>query len=65
MPTRTIVHHLIDEWDCLFREYQQDKDAQKKISGFSAFLVERQRLHCSCIHDRDTSDKKNTVLTRH
>ncbi len=30
----------------------------KKISGFSAFLVERQRLHCSCIHDRDTSDKK-------
>lgn len=56
------THHpfiiLIDEWDCLFREYQQDKDAQKKISGFSAFLVERQRLHCSCIHDRDTSDKK-------
>lgn len=29
------THHpfiiLIDEWDCLFREYQQDKDAQKNI----------------------------------
>lgn len=22
---------LIDEWDCLFREYQTDKDAQKSI----------------------------------
>ena len=21
---------LIDEWDCLFREYKQNKDAQKK-----------------------------------
>lgn len=25
---------LIDEWDCLFREYQQDKDAQKKYLDF-------------------------------
>lgn len=32
---------LIDEWDCLFREYKQDKEAQKKISGFFASLVER------------------------
>ena len=23
---------LIDEWDCLFREYKQDKEAQKKLS---------------------------------
>ena len=21
---------LIDEWDCLFREYKQDKEAQKE-----------------------------------
>ena len=46
------THHpfiiLIDEWDCLFREYQQDKDAQKKYLDFLRF----------CIHDRDTSDKK-------
>ena len=25
---------LIDEWDCLFREYQSDKDAQKKYLDF-------------------------------
>ncbi len=25
---------LIDEWDCLFREYQQNKDAQKKYLDF-------------------------------
>ena len=32
------THHpfiiLIDEWDCLFREYQQDQDAQKKYLDF-------------------------------
>lgn len=25
---------LIDEWDCLFREYQQDKESQKKYLDF-------------------------------
>ncbi len=25
---------LIDEWDCLFREYKQDKDAQKRYLDF-------------------------------
>lgn len=25
---------LIDEWDCLFREYEQDKEAQKKYLDF-------------------------------
>ena len=25
---------LIDEWDCLFREYQQDQEAQKRYSDF-------------------------------
>lgn len=25
---------LIDEWDCLFREYQEDQDAQKKYLDF-------------------------------
>ena len=25
---------LIDEWDCLFREYKQDRDAQKKYLDF-------------------------------
>lgn len=30
---------LIDEWDCLFREYKQNKEAQKKYLGFSAGMV--------------------------
>lgn len=25
---------LIDEWDCLFREYQQNKEAQKQYLDF-------------------------------
>lgn len=25
---------LIDEWDCLFRKYQQDRDAQKQYLDF-------------------------------
>lgn len=37
------THHpfiiLIDEWDCLFREYQQDKDAQKKYLDFLRFWL--------------------------
>ena len=30
---------LIDEWDCLFREYEQDKDAQKKYLDFLRFWL--------------------------
>ena len=26
---------LIDEWDCLFREYKQDKEVQESISQSS------------------------------
>ena len=37
------THHpfiiLIDEWDCLFREYQQDKDAHKKYLDFLRFWL--------------------------
>lgn len=29
---------LIDEWDCLFREYKQNKDAQKKYLDFYSAL---------------------------
>lgn len=28
---------LIDEWDCLFREYKQDKEAQRKYLDFCGF----------------------------
>ena len=30
---------LIDEWDCLFREYQQDQEAQKKYLDFLRFWL--------------------------
>ena len=30
---------LIDEWDCLFREYQKDKEAQKKYLDFGAGIA--------------------------
>ena len=30
---------LIDEWDCLFREYQQDQEAQKKYLDFRRFWL--------------------------
>ena len=32
--TRRAFVILIDEWDCLFREYQQDQEAQKKYLDF-------------------------------
>ena len=41
---------LIDEWDCLFREYQQNQDAQK-ISGLPAGMAERQGLCCTGLYD--------------
>ena len=33
---------LIDEWDCLFREYQQDQDDQKKYLDFLRDLLKEQ-----------------------
>lgn len=30
---------LVDEWDCLFREYKQDKEAQKKYLDFLRALT--------------------------
>ena len=36
---------LIDEWDCLFREYQQNQDAQKKYLDFlRAWLKDKDEL---------------------
>jgi len=32
---------LIDEWDCLFREYKQDKEAQKKYLDFLCATYKR------------------------
>ena len=55
---------LIDEWDCLFREYKQDKDAQKKISRFSPCMAERQRLCCTGLHDGNSSDQEIWISFR-
>ena len=30
---------MIDEWDCLFREYEQDKESQKKYLDFLRFWL--------------------------
>ena len=30
---------LIDEWDCLFREYEQDQESQKKYLDFLRFWL--------------------------
>ena len=50
------THHpfiiLIDEWDCLFREYEQDKESQKKYLDFLRFCV---ALKNSCMLIFNTS----------
>lgn len=35
---------LIDEWDCLFREYRQDRDAQKKYLDFLRAWLKDQKF---------------------
>ncbi len=35
---------IIDEWDCIFREHQNDTDAQK-LSRFSEKFIEGSKLH--------------------
>ena len=32
---------IIDEWDCIFREYKQDKEAQEKYLDFLRDLIKR------------------------
>ena len=49
---------LIDEWDCLFREYEQDRDAQKKYLDFLRFLAKRQGIYCTGIYDRNLADQE-------
>ena len=33
---------LIDEWDCLFREYQQDQDSRKYLDFLRAWLKDKE-----------------------
>ena len=45
---------LIDEWDCLFREYR----GTEKISGFSQSVAEGQGLCSTGVYDRYLADKE-------
>ena len=47
---------LIDEWDCLFREYQHDQVAQRKISRLPAGVAQGSGLCGAGIHDRHPAD---------
>ena len=38
---------VIDEWDCIFREFKEDTDGQR--------LAEGQILYCAGLHNRDTT----------
>ena len=49
---------LIDEWDCLFREYQQDQDAQKKYLDFL------RAWRCTGLHDGNSSDQEIWISFR-
>ena len=40
--TQRLFVILIDEWDCLLREYQQDQDAQKKYPDFLCMWLKDQ-----------------------
>ena len=55
---------LIDEWDCLFREYQSDKDAQKKYLDFlRAWLKDKE--YVALAYMTGILPIKNMVLTQH
>ena len=41
---------LIDEWDCLFREYKQDKEEQKKYLDFLRAWYDGYELVAMLIH---------------
>ena len=44
---------IIDEWDCIFREYVQDKRSTKTIFRFLKKPIERSSICRTCLYDRD------------
>ncbi len=48
---------IIDEWDCIFREFKNDKEAQEKYLDFRG-IYQRQELYSSGIYDRIFPIKK-------
>lgn len=55
---------LIDEWDCLFREYKQDKEAQKKYLDFLRVWMKDQE-YVALAYMTGILPIKNTVRIRH
>lgn len=47
---------IIDEWDCVFREFKTDREAQEKYLDFLRNLMKDRKLHSSGIHDRNPAD---------
>ena len=45
---------LIDEWDCLFREYKQDEEAQRENIWIFKGMAKGQSIHRSCLYDRNS-----------
>ena len=48
---------IIDEWDCIFREYKENKEAQEKYLDFLRDLLKDKAYVHSGVYDRNSSDK--------
>ena len=47
---------IIDEWDCIFREFRQDKEAQEKYLDFLRDLLKGQGMYSFGLYDRYFTD---------
>ena len=58
---------IIDEWDCVFREYKINKEAQEKYLDFLRDLLKDKGYIASCLYDGDSSNKKiwNTFCVKY
>lgn len=54
---------LIDEWDCLFREYKQDKEAQKYLDFLRVWMKDQE--YVALAYMTGILPIKNTVRIRH
>ena len=48
---------IIDEWDCIFREYSNKKEDQDRYLDFLRGLL-KDKEYLPCVYDRYSSDKK-------
>ena len=49
---------IIDEWDCIFREYKQDKEAQEIYLDFLRDMLKDKSCIALALYDRNSSDQK-------